>query len=157
MAMPIDRKNDRDCNDGRRAPGRMGTLSKRVAILPPALHPPLANYAHASLVEGINRILHVSGQIAIQPDGSVPVGTAAQARLIFQSIDAILDEADMSRNDVAKISAFVTDRDGFAYYMSVRDDWIRDLPVPPASTLMMVSGFTRPEFCVEVEVIACQT
>jgi 2-iminobutanoate/2-iminopropanoate deaminase len=27
---------------------------------------------------------------------------------------------------------------------------------PPASTLMIVSGFTRPEFKVEVEVIAAK-
>ena len=37
-------------------------------------------------------------------------------------------------------------------YMSVRDLYIAD--PPPASTLMIVSGFSRPEFLVEVEVIA---
>jgi len=28
------------------------------------------------------------------------------------------------------------------------------VPVPPASTLMIVGGFTRPEFLVEIEMIA---
>jgi enamine deaminase RidA (YjgF/YER057c/UK114 family) len=36
--------------------------------------------------------------------------------------------------------------------MSVRDLYISD--PSPASTLMIVSGFSRPEFLVEVEVIA---
>jgi enamine deaminase RidA (YjgF/YER057c/UK114 family) len=36
--------------------------------------------------------------------------------------------------------------------MAVRDRVVGD--PPPASTLMIVSGFTRPEFKVEVEVIA---
>ena len=34
-------------------------------------------------------------------------------------------------------------------YMEVRDRFVAD--PPPASTLMIVSGFTRPEFLVEVE------
>jgi enamine deaminase RidA (YjgF/YER057c/UK114 family) len=34
----------------------------------------------------------------------------------------------------------------------VRDRYVGD--PPPASTLLVVSGFTRPEFLVEVEVIA---
>ena len=37
-------------------------------------------------------------------------------------------------------------------YMAVRDQFIGD--PPPASTLMIVSGFSRPEFLVEIEVIA---
>jgi 2-iminobutanoate/2-iminopropanoate deaminase len=36
--------------------------------------------------------------------------------------------------------------------MRVRDRYIGD--PPPASTLMIVSGFARPEFLVEVEAIA---
>ena len=39
-------------------------------------------------------------------------------------------------------------------YMIVRDRYVA-LP-PPASTLMIVSGFTRPEFKVEVEAIAAK-
>jgi enamine deaminase RidA (YjgF/YER057c/UK114 family) len=39
-----------------------------------------------------------------------------------------------------------------AGYMRVRD---RQFPgTPPASTLMIVTGFTRSEFVVEIEVIA---
>ena len=36
--------------------------------------------------------------------------------------------------------------------MTVRDRYVAD-PLP-ASTLMIVSGFARPEFLVEVEVVA---
>ena len=38
--------------------------------------------------------------------------------------------------------------------MSIRDLYIAD--PPPASTLMIVSGFARPEFLVEVEVTAAK-
>ncbi len=40
----------------------------------------------------------------------------------------------------------------FAPYMEVRDRLFAE-PLP-ASTLMIVSGFARPEFKVEIEVIA---
>ena len=36
--------------------------------------------------------------------------------------------------------------------MAVRDRYVAN--PPPASTLVIVSGFTRPEFLVEVEVVA---
>jgi 2-iminobutanoate/2-iminopropanoate deaminase len=39
-------------------------------------------------------------------------------------------------------------------YMEVRDRFVADSP--PASTLMIVSGFTRPEFLVEIEAVAAK-
>jgi len=41
-----------------------------------------------------------------------------------------------------------------AGYMKARDAWLAGVPSPPASTLLIVSGFTRPEFVVEIEVMA---
>ena len=38
--------------------------------------------------------------------------------------------------------------------MQVRDKIFFSLPVKPASTLLVVSGFTKPIFLVEVEIIA---
>ena len=46
----------------------------------------------------------------------------------------------------------VTDRAYLPEYMAVRDRYITD--PPPASTLMIVTGFAREAFLVEVEVIA---
>ena len=60
----------------------------------------------------------------------------------------------MSSADIVRINAYVTDRAYMAPYMAVRDRYVA-LP-PPASTLMIVSGFTRPEFKVEVEAIAAK-
>ena len=41
-----------------------------------------------------------------------------------------------------------------AEYMEVRDRTFAHVDPKPCSTLMIVSGFTRPEFLVEVEAIA---
>jgi enamine deaminase RidA (YjgF/YER057c/UK114 family) len=58
----------------------------------------------------------------------------------------------MTFADIVRINAFVVAREHLKGYMSARDRYIGD--PPPASTLMIVSGFSRPEFLVEVEVIA---
>ena len=65
---------------------------------------------------------------------------------------AVLAEAGLGLEDVVRINAYVTDRACMKAYMDVRDRLVAD--PPPASTLMIVSGFSRPEFKVEIEVIA---
>ena len=52
-----------------------------------------------------------------------------------------------------RVNAFVTDRNHLGDYMAARDAVFEGLP-PPASTLVVVSGFARPEFLVEVEAVA---
>ena len=84
----------------------------------------------------------------------VPDGAEAQARLCLANCAAILAEAGMSPADVIRINAFVTDRAHMAGYMAARDAWLAGLDRLPASTLVIVTGFTRPEFLVEVEVTA---
>ncbi len=60
----------------------------------------------------------------------------------------------MSLADIVRINAFVTSREDMRAYMGVRDRFVAE-PLP-ASTLMIVAGFTRAEFLVEVEAIAAK-
>ena len=55
---------------------------------------------------------------------------------------------------MVRLNAYVTDRTHMAGYMAARDRWLADVTRLPASTLVIVTGFTRPEFKVEVEVVA---
>lgn len=121
---------------------------------PTSIRPPFAKYAHGVEVAPGARWLATSGQLGLCADDSLPEGVEAQAEVCFGNIDAILAEAGMGRGDVVRISAFVTDRAHMAGYMAVRDAWMAGTEHLPASTLMIVSGFTRPEFLVEVEVLA---
>lgn len=122
------------------------------ALSPKAIRPPFARYSHGVEVPAGQRLVFCSGQLGIAPDESVPDDPGAQARLCFDNIAAILAEAGMSLENVLRINAFVTDRAHLRAYMDVRD---RLFVEPyPASTLMIVSGFARPEFKVEIEVVA---
>ncbi len=67
---------------------------------------------------------------------------------------AILAAAGMGPGDVVRVNAFVTDRAHLSGYMAARDAFLRGVEPPPASTLMIVGGFSRPELLVEVEIIA---
>jgi enamine deaminase RidA (YjgF/YER057c/UK114 family) len=82
----------------------------------------------------------------------VPADVEAQAELCFANIAAILGEAGLTLADIIRINAYVTAREHLKGYMAVRDRVV-ETP-PPASTLMIVSGFARPEFLVEIEVVA---
>ncbi|MCY4542025.1 MAG: RidA family protein [Rhodobacteraceae bacterium] len=126
-------------------------------VNPAGIHPPFGNYSHGVLLEDVQRILVASGQLGISRDREIPPDVAAQAEICFESADAILFEAGLDRSCVARIAGFLTHREHMGAYMAVRDRWIAGLPFPPASTLVIVRGFTRPEFKVEVEITACQT
>lgn len=121
-------------------------------LLPKSIKPPFARYSHGVEVPAGKRLVLCSGQLGIGPDDAVPEDAGAQAELCFRNISAILGEASLTLNDVVRINAYVTDRIHMRPYMDVRDKLFSD--PAPASTLMIVSGFTRPEFKVEVEVIA---
>jgi enamine deaminase RidA (YjgF/YER057c/UK114 family) len=126
------------------------------ALAPPTIAPPFAAYAHGVEVSAGHRLVVTSGQLALSADGTVPQGAEAQARLCFANCAAILAEAGMVPGDVIRINAFVTAREHMAGYMAARDAWLAGVTRLPASTLVIVTGFTRPEFLVEVEVTAAQ-
>lgn len=119
---------------------------------PATVRRPFANYPHAVEVPAGRRLLFLSGQLGVAPDDTVPVGAEAQADLCFANIAAVLAEAGAGPADIVKLSAFVTGREHLAGYMAARDRFVGE--AAPASTLMMVSGFAREEFVVEVEAIA---
>ena len=128
------------------------------SLSPGTLPPPFARYAHGVEIPAGARILRTSGQLGLAADGMVPEAAYDQARICFANIAAILAEGGMGAGDVVHLSAWVTDRAHMAGYMAARDDFLAEVSADrlPASTLVIVSGFTRPEFKVEVEVMAAR-
>lgn len=123
-------------------------------LAPDDIAPPFARYAHGVAVPEGYKLIFASGQLGLGADGTVPDDPGAQADICFANLDAILRAGGGTRTDTVRINAFVTDRAHMAGYMAARDRWLADLTRLPASTLVIVSGFTRPEFKVEVEIVA---
>ncbi|HYC26206.1 MAG TPA: RidA family protein [Roseiarcus sp.] len=123
-------------------------------LTPDSIHPPFARYAHGVEVPAGARLVFCSGQLGIGLEGVIPPDVEGQARLCFAAIAAILAEAGMGLADLVRLNAYVVSADCLAGYMKVRDEFVGD--PPPASTLMIVQGFARPEFKVEIEALAAR-
>lgn len=121
-------------------------------ITPTGIRPPFARYSHAVEVTAGSRLVYVSGQVGARADDTVPETVEAQAEICFENVRVILAEAGLTLADTVRINAFVTRPEHLADYMKVRDRHVTT--PPPASTLMVVSGFARPNLLVEIEVVA---
>jgi 2-iminobutanoate/2-iminopropanoate deaminase len=121
-------------------------------IIPAGIRAPFSRYSHGMEIPPGSRLVFCSGQLGIAPDDTIPPDTAGQARLCFANIEAVLREAGMGLADIVRINAYVTAREHLQPYMEVRNALFTE--ALPASTLMIVSGFARPEFTVEIEAVA---
>src|SRR5436305_13952731 len=116
-------------------------------INPASIRAPFAQYSHAVEVP-TGRMLFASGQLGVSPDDKVPEDAEAQAVLCFENIKAVLAEVNMTFADVVRFTAYVTDRAYFPIYGAVRSRYVSGSAFD--STLVIVSGFTRPVFNVYV-------
>jgi len=121
-------------------------------IVPPSIAAPAARYAHARLTQGATRWLHTSGVVPISSDGSVPSTLDEQAEVIWSNITAMLTEAEMTSADVVSVTTYVTPGHDLAPVMAIRDRALHKHLA--ASTLVVVAELARPEWLIEIAVIA---
>jgi enamine deaminase RidA (YjgF/YER057c/UK114 family) len=101
------------------------------------------------------RIVFVRGQVGQHLDSSVNVGVgdaAAQAEQAMQNIKQLLQEAGAGLEHICKITIYLTDRRFREDVYRTIGSWLKG--VYPVSTGLIVSGLARPEWLVEVDVIA---
>lgn len=125
-------------------------------IAPSTIAPPAASYAHAVLVEAPARLLHTSGVVPIAPDGSVPNSIDAQADVVWANIAAIVAEAGMDLGDIVSVTTYVVVEllGALGAVMGARDRALGGRRV--ASTLVTVPALVRPEWKVEIAVVAAR-
>jgi 2-iminobutanoate/2-iminopropanoate deaminase len=121
-------------------------------IQPQEIAPPAAQYAHAILTTGAGRWLHTSGVVPTRPDGSVPASIEDQAEVVWANISAMLAEAEMSVNDIVSVTTYAVFGQPLAGVMAARDRVLGDHRA--ASTLVTVPALARPEWLMEIAVIA---
>ena len=119
---------------------------------PPTLSKP-TGYTHVVEAAG-GRTVYISGQIALDKDGTV-VGAGdmkAQAEQVFRNLQTALAAAGATFKDVVKMNTYTTDMSQVQAIRDVRARYFGD--VTPTSTLVQVVHLARPEFLLEIEVIA---
>jgi len=121
-------------------------------IAPTSIAPTAANYAHAVLSEAPSRILHTSGIVPIDRDGTVPESLAEQADVVWRNLLAILAEADLAVTDVVSITTYVVAGQPLAPVMAARDAALGGHRA--ASTLVTVPALARSEWSMEIALVA---
>ena len=84
-------------------------VEKRIINAPDAPQPG-GGYSQAVEVSGMSRLLHISGQIPVNPDGTVPDGFTEQCRLAWANVEAQLRAAGMGLDNLVKVTTFLSDR-----------------------------------------------
>ena len=100
-------------------------------------------------------MVFLRGQVGQDLDTRESVGVgdaAAQAEQAMKNVKLLLEEAGSSLEDICKITVYLTDR---AYRDAVYRTigrWLKG--VFPVSTGVIVDGLARPEWVMEIDVIA---
>uniref|UniRef100_A0A9E7ZUB4 RidA family protein n=1 Tax=Bosea sp. NBC_00436 TaxID=2969620 RepID=A0A9E7ZUB4_9HYPH len=82
----------------------------------------------------------------------LPEDPAEQARNIFRTISAVLEEAGSSLSRAVRAQYFVTDRSYCEPVLGVCGEFFRE--IRPAAGIYVVAGLLKPEMKVEIEVTA---
>jgi enamine deaminase RidA (YjgF/YER057c/UK114 family) len=101
------------------------------------------------------RTVFVRGQVGQDLDTAVNVGigdAGAQAEQAMRNIKQLLSEAGGSLEHVCKITIYLTDPRFREAVYRVVGRWLKG--VYPVSTGVVVAGLARPEWLVELDVIA---
>jgi enamine deaminase RidA (YjgF/YER057c/UK114 family) len=125
-------------------------------VMPSTIAPPAANYAHAVVSEDCRRWLHTSGVVPIALDGSVPETIAEQADQVWSNLLTLLADAGMSAEDVVSVTTYVVAEhlDALGAVMAARDRALGGHRV--ASTLVTVPALARPEWLMEIALVAAR-
>ncbi len=119
---------------------------------PGSVPAPQGRYTQALEVSGGARLLFISGQVGIAPDGSVPPTFDEQCRLVYQNIVNLLEAADMDVTHLVKLTAFLTEPEQARRHGEIRAEFLGDHRI--ASTAVVVRTLLNPAWLLEVEAIA---
>ena len=116
---------------------------------PQNVHQPLGSYSHQIELIGNERLLILSGQVGMRQDGSVPEDPFEQLELAFENIIRNLQAANMSAQDLIRLT----------YYVVGEMDTVKRREViasklqghKPCSTFLYVAGLASPIYKVEID------
>jgi enamine deaminase RidA (YjgF/YER057c/UK114 family) len=107
------------------------------------------------VVVATGRTVFVRGQVGQDLDTAVNVGVGdagAQAEQAMRNIKQLLSEAGGSLEHICKITIYLTDPRLREAVYRVVGRWLKG--VYPVSTGVVVAGLARPEWLVELDVVA---
>lgn len=111
----------------------------------------VGGYSQATLIEGAQRFLFISGQIPETPDERVPTDFQSQCRLTWTNVIAQLNAAGMSVANLTKVTIFLSSREYAESNSAIRREFLGNHN--PALTII-VAGIFDEKWLLEIEAIA---
>jgi len=118
-----------------------------------SINPTGTGWAHGHEISNDSRILFISGQVPEASDGSVPKDFLSQCRLVWANIERQLIGANMTLDNLAKMTIFLSDRRYIQEAYQVRSEVLKGNTVPPAMTII-ITGIYDEAWLLEIEAIA---
>jgi enamine deaminase RidA (YjgF/YER057c/UK114 family) len=119
---------------------------------PATLSPPLGHYSHTVEVPAGARLVFVSGQVAVRPDGTLPATLEEQADQVYANIVAALAAKNVPPSCIIKLTTFMVDDDPDGLIRKARVKHLGNHR--PASTAVYVTRLVDPAWKVEIEAVA---
>lgn len=126
-------------------------MTVRIASKDAPTVPSLPTYAQCIEVSNASRLVFVSGQVPVREDGSVPEGFADQARVVWDNVRKQLAAADMTFDNLVKVTIFLSDRKFTADYRRTRDEALGGRRV---GLTTIITGIFDEGWLLEIEAIA---
>jgi len=110
-----------------------------------------ADYVHALEVQNPARLLYVSGTMGLDAAGAPGKTLAQQLDLIWSNLRTILASADMTVDNIVRVTSYLRDAD---YAQANQDARIAALAGRVVPTTAIVVQTLDPQWLVEVEIVA---
>ena len=128
-------------------------------LRPASIAPPAAAYAHGVEVPAGSRLVFTSGVVPTRSDGTTPDVISEQAAVVWNNLAAVLAEGNMGIGDIVSITTYVVATPNLSAdlrdVMAARDAVLAGHLA--ASTLVTVPALARPEWKMEIAVIAAKS
>ena len=119
---------------------------------PATVRAPLGAYSHSVEVPAGARLVFVSGQVPVRPDGSAPESLAEQADQVYANIVAVLAAKGVAPDAIVKLTTFIVCDDDAELVRQARRKHLGDHR--PASTAVYVRRLVDPAWKVEIDAVA---
>lgn len=110
-------------------------------------------YSHAVEIAPGAALVTLSGQVGVAPDGTVPPDFRSQCLQAMANVEALLAAARAEPRHVVKLTYYLTRAADLPLLADLRRQrWTS--AQPPAVTTLVVAALARPDFLIEIDVLA---
>jgi enamine deaminase RidA (YjgF/YER057c/UK114 family) len=114
---------------------------------------PTADYAHAVELRSAERLLFTAGTMGLDPAGAAGASLDDQLALVWANLRAILAAADMTVDDIVRVTSYLRDR---AYAEANARARVAALGGRRVPTTAIVVETLADDWLIELEIVAGQ-